>query len=125
MPVRSSRSPVLRWPRPDEVLAALDRWVRDEAGRHPELVRLGCFGSYVRGDWGPGSDLDLVAVVRASQEPFERRGLSWSTEALPVPTDLLVYTEAEWDALVRRGDRFARVLKEEVLWVWPPPSRNS
>ncbi|WP_025322878.1 nucleotidyltransferase domain-containing protein [Deferrisoma camini] len=106
------------------MLTALDRWVRDEAARHPELVRLGCFGSYVRGDWGPGSDLDLVAVVRASREPFERRCLSWSTEVLPVPVDLLVYTEAEWKAVGRRGGRFARVLREEVLWVWPPLSRN-
>jgi len=106
------------------VFSALDRWVRDEARRHPELVRLGCFGSYARGDWGPGSDLDLVAVVRSSRVPFERRGLSWSTEALPVPADLLVYTETEWEALIRRGGRFARVLEEEVLWVWPPPSRD-
>ncbi len=120
MPVRSLRSSVLRWPRREEVLEALGRWARVEAGRHPELVRLGCFGSYARGDWGPGSDLDLVAVVRASDEPFERRGLSWRTEDLPVPADLLVYTEAEWDALAGRGGRFSRVMEDEVVWVWPP-----
>lgn len=120
MPVRSLRSPVLRWPGPDEVLEALGRWVRDEAGRHPELRRLGYFGSYARGDWGPGSDLDLVAVVARSAEPFERRGLSWRTEELPVPAELLVYTEAEWAELQARADPFAKTLAREVRWVWPP-----
>ncbi|WP_461394064.1 nucleotidyltransferase domain-containing protein [Deferrisoma sp.] len=111
---------MLRWPGPDEVLEALGRWVRDEAGRHPELRRLGYFGSYARGDWGPGSDLDLVAVVARSAEPFERRGLSWRTEELPVPAELLVYTEAEWAELQARADPFAKTLAREVRWVWPP-----
>ncbi len=113
-------------------MEAVRRWVRDEARRHPELVRLGCFGSYARGDQGPGSDLDLVAVVREAEEPFERRGLSWRTEDLPVPADLLVYTEAEWRRVTGRGDRFERTMAEEVVWLWQsaedsganPPSRR-
>ncbi len=119
MPVRSLRSSVLKWPDRECVLAALRQWCAGEARRHPELVRLGCFGSYARGDWGPGSDLDLVAVVERTGEPFERRGSSWRTEDLPVPADLLVYTGAEWEALHRRGGRFSEMLREDVLWVWP------
>ncbi len=101
-------------------MEALRGWARDEARRHPELVRLGCFGSYARDDWGPGSDLDVVAVVKDTAEPFERRGLSWRTENLPVPADLLVYTEAEWRRMAERGGRFFRVMTEEVVWLWPP-----
>ncbi len=100
---------------------AKDGLARARADRRPEPVRLGCLGSHVLvGDWGPGSDLDLAAVVRTSDEPFERRGLSWRTEDLPVPADLPVCTEAEWLELTGRGDRFSRVMEDEVLWVWPP-----
>jgi predicted nucleotidyltransferase len=119
MPVRSLTSSVLVWPNREEVLAALARWARDEAERHPELVRLGCFGSYARGDWGPGSDLDLVAVVRESEKAFELRAVFWTTERLPVPAQLLVYTEEEWDALLDRGGRFGGVLAAETRWVYP------
>jgi predicted nucleotidyltransferase len=39
---------------------------------HPEVVRVGYFGSYARGDWGVGSDLDLIIIVDRSDEPFAR-----------------------------------------------------
>lgn len=32
---------------------------------------------YARGDWGVGSDVDLVAVVAAAESPFEHRALEW------------------------------------------------
>lgn len=76
MPVRSSTSSVLVWPDPEKVDRAAREWAQGEAPRHPELVRLGYFGSYATGDWGVGSDLDLVAVVRTSPQPFERRALA-------------------------------------------------
>jgi hypothetical protein len=80
---------------------------------------LGYFGSYARGNWGVGSDLDLIAIVRSAREPFERRAILWNLDPLPVPTDLLVYTEKEWKSLLGRGGRFARMLQEETIWVYP------
>ena len=92
MPVRSFRSSVLRWPDRDEIVAALKAWVASEASRHPDLLGLGYFGSYARGDWGVGSDLDLVAIVSASSRPWMHRSLDWTLAGLPVPADLIVYT---------------------------------
>ncbi len=80
MPVRSLRSSVLVWPKPAEVDDAVRRWAADVAAAWPELRRLGYFGSYARGDWGVGSDLDIVAVVVTSEEPFDRRALRWDHE---------------------------------------------
>ena len=77
MPVRSLRSSVLRWPERGEVLAAVSEWAARQAAEHAGLLKLGVFGSFARGDSGPGSDLDLVAVVRESELPFERRALDW------------------------------------------------
>ena len=122
MPVRSLTSPVLRWPDTETVRRAAEAWAAALAESEPAVVAIGYFGSYARGDAGVGSDLDLVTLVRESLLPFERRGALWPLEALPVPTDLLVYTLAEWDQLTRDATRFARVLRTETCWlVGSPP----
>ena len=79
---------------------------------------IGIFGSYARGDWGEGSDLDLVVVVKRSTLAFERRAVEWDTTKLPVPADLLVYTTAEWQSL---GGRFRDTLEKETVWVYVAP----
>lgn len=118
MPVRSSDSSVLRWPAPDEVLPAARAWAVGVGERRAEVARVGVFGSYARGDWGVGSDLDLIVVVDSSAEPFERRALSFDLLDLPVPAELLVYTSAEWERLVEEGGRFVRVVTAEAIWVY-------
>jgi hypothetical protein len=119
MPVRSLHTSVLRWPDRDEVTAAAAALADRLAAAHPGLLRLGYFGSYATGDWGVGSDLDLVAVVATSERPFIERGRQWDVTDLPVPAEILVYTEAEWREIVNRGDRFATVMSTEVVWILP------
>lgn len=117
MPVRSLHLSVLRWPDSETVAAAARAWAELRAAQMPELRRLGYFGSYATGDWGVGSDLDLVAIVAASDRPFHERGRDWDLTDLPVPAEILVYTESEWRIVVDRGDRFAGVMSTEVAWL--------
>mgnify|MGYP000005728334 CR=1 FL=1 len=127
MPVRSLRSSVLRWPDGRTVDRAVRSWARKVAQGRPDVLRIGYFGSYARGDWGVGSDLDLVVVVKSSDLPFERRGLDFDTSSLPVPADLLVYTEVEWKGLEGQPG-FGLRLARETVWVWDrcqPPSPKS
>lgn len=100
---------------------AVVRWADEEARRQQGVVALGSFGSYARGTWGVGSDVGLIAIVRSSEHGFESRSVAWDTTALPVPAELLVYTTNEWRRLVARGDRFSRVLTNEVVWVAGSP----
>jgi len=97
--------------------ASARSWAAAEAKRRPELCRLGYFGSYARGDWGVGSDLDLVAVVNASERAFENRAAAFDLSRLPVPAELLVYTRSEWSDFARAGTRFARMLQRETVWL--------
>lgn len=117
MPVRSLTSSVIVWPDRPTVESALRRWAEAAARARPELRRVGYFGSYARGDWGVGSDLDVLLVVADADLPFERRAVAWDLTPLPVPADTLVYTEDEWRRL-DPASRFARVLAREVVWVW-------
>ena len=118
MPVRSLNSSVLKWPHRETVDRAVRTWAVAECERHSRLNRLGYFGSYARGDWGVGSDLDLVAILSESLEPFERRNLSWNLHPLPVPAELLVYTEQEWERFRRENFQFFRTLERETVWVY-------
>jgi len=80
------------------------------------MARTGYFGSYARGDWGVGSDLDIVVVVDRSDEPFERRSVQWDATELPVPAEILVFTEEEIKNHPSR--KFRRMISEETVWVW-------
>ena len=81
----------------------------------PEVLRIGYFDSYARGDWGVGSDVDIVMVVEHSDCPFIHRAASFPYEELPVPADLLVCTPEEW-AKLPKGFRIR--LERETIWVY-------
>lgn len=118
MQERSSNSRVRKWPDRETVEAALRRWIAQELPRHPETIRIGYFGSYARGDWSVGSDVDLVAIVRDSSRPFTERALDWDTLAFPVPADMLIYTVAEWSDQEAESSSFARTIAHEAVWLW-------
>lgn len=118
MPVRFLNSSVLKWPNAGTVDRAIRSWTAEQIEQRPEIVRLGYFGSYARGDWCVGSDLDLIAVVKEANEPFERRSAMWNLNPLPVPAEILVYTLSEWKSLSCRDDKFARMLHKEVIWTY-------
>jgi hypothetical protein len=80
-------------------------------------LAVGYFGSYARGDWGEGSDIDLIALVVNSSETFERRALTWELTRLPVPAQLLVYTAEEWDRLLKEDGCFVRTVQREAVWI--------
>jgi uncharacterized protein len=117
MPVRSLNSSVLKWPDAQTVAQALKGWAEKVARDRPEVVRIGFFGSYARGDWGVGSDLDLIIIVADSRLPFELRPSEFNTLELPVPTDVLVYTQEEWQAM-KPARRFFQELDREAVWVY-------
>lgn len=116
MPVRSLRSSVLRWPDRDDVDRAVRAWAADVAARDALVRRVGYFGSYARGDWGVGSDVDVVVVAAESSAPFERRSLAYDPTGLPVPADVMVYTAAEWERMSIEGG-LPRTVAGEVVWV--------
>jgi len=117
MPVRSLRSHVLRWPDRETVHAAVARWAEAATAGRGDVVRIGYAGSYARGNWGVGSDVDLVVVVRESVRPRSSRALDWDATDLPVPADVLVYTAAEWSTLEAEGHDLTR----HTVWVWSRP----
>jgi len=118
MPVKSLTSSVLRWPSKTEVSSAAAKWARELVSQRPEFLQIGIIGSYGREDWGVGSDLDLIVVVKDSSERFEERNLGIDVSSLPVPVDLMVYTEDEWRKLSEQGGRFYETVMKEGNWIY-------
>lgn len=117
MPVRLLNSSVFKWPDAKTVDAAVRRWTARVVREHPEVLRIGYFGSYARGDWGVGSDLDMLIIVSQSDKPFEMRASQWDTWEIPVPTDLLVYTKEEWGKLLHSTEAIQKI-EGETTWIW-------
>jgi predicted nucleotidyltransferase len=70
----------------------VERW-------HPLQIWL--FGSRARGDAGPDSDWDLLAIVQDCPEPaeFDDPMIIWRLKRQPqVPSDLVVYRASDFEA---------------------------
>jgi len=118
MPVRSLNSSILKWPDKQKVHEAARDWAEELGTKHVSVLAIGYFGSYARDDWGVGSDLDLIIILKNSDKTFEQRPLEWDLTRLPVPAEAIVYTQAEWRSLLEQKNRFAESLASESVWLY-------
>ncbi|MER3523023.1 MAG: hypothetical protein C4326_02905 [Ignavibacteria bacterium] len=116
MPVRSLNSSVLKWPDAPTVEQAVRAWTEEIARQHPEVLRIGYFGLYARGNWGVGSDVDIIVIIDQSEMSCERRSIHFDATCLPVPADVLVYARDEWSKLREEG-RGMQKRSEEIVWL--------
>jgi predicted nucleotidyltransferase len=125
MPVRSLTSSVLKWPDAAAVVKAAKAWAVELTRQRGDILGVAYIGSYARGDWGVGSDLDLIVVVEQSQAPFWQRASDLELTGFPVPTEALVYTADEWLTLADERGRFFRTIEQEGVWVYRAPTWES
>ena len=122
MPVRSLNSSVLKWLDMRTVDQAARAWAAETGRKHLAVLKISYFGSYARGDWGVGSDLDLIILLTetgvAEPLPFWQRALQFDLSGLPVPAEALVYTFAEWQAMAEKSPRFHAALEQEAVWIF-------
>ena len=112
MPVRSLSLSVFKWPERHEIIAAFREWAEKTSVARPELKNAGYFGSYARSEEGVGSDLDVVLLVESSSLERMMRPTRWDLGSLPVPVDVVVFTEPEWHALPLNR------MKRETVWIY-------
>jgi len=112
---------VLRWPSAAEVLRAAEAWAEAQRRTSPDLLAVGVFGSYGRGDAGVGSDLDLLLILQECSDPIWERLCRWHTASLPLACDLLVYSLADWRSLPGWNPRLAAALSKETRWLAGEP----
>jgi predicted nucleotidyltransferase len=102
------------------VVAAARAWAAALQATHPEIVRIGYFGSYARGDYVPGSDLDVLIEVSAltaeggsKRRSAAERATPYRPDSFPVGVDVFVYTTAELGELRAAKAGFIRTIDTE------------
>ena len=63
MPIRSLNSSILKWPDRKTVDAAVRRWAEEITHKRKEVISIGHFGSYARGNWGVGGDINWRSLL--------------------------------------------------------------
>lgn len=82
----------------EEVLADLRRAAAAARRACAEIRRVFLIGSLVRGNWTAASDADVVVVVEREFADLLERS-RYQIHSAMIPTDTLVYTKAEFEAL--------------------------
>lgn len=83
--------------------------------QHPEIERVILFGSLSRGDAVPGSDADLLLVLRESALSFRERSVYYVPKDVGIGVDIFAYTRSELDAMYRSENAFVFQALEEGI----------
>lgn len=99
------------------MLERLRRSAEQLISERSDVVAVWLFGSLARDHASPGSDADLLIVVREGAGPFLHRSESLATyfRGIGVGCDLLVYTESEIDRLSAAGPSLVTTALREGL----------
>jgi predicted nucleotidyltransferase len=92
----------------EKVWKALRALAADLERSHPEIVRALVFGSLVRNEAVPGSDVDLLLILEASDVPFLDRAGTYRPTGFPVGLDIFAYTRDEMEHMLAEGNFFLK-----------------
>ena len=106
MPNKSWSGAKVRFLDYDQILRDLRQAAREAKAAHPEIVKVLLFGSLAQGDWTADSDADLIVVVGRQFPDFLGSRVPYQVFTRSIPTDSLVYSEAEFRELSSDPESF-------------------
>ncbi|MDI6872775.1 nucleotidyltransferase family protein [Candidatus Solincola sp.] len=92
---------------------ALRSYIHRLASEFPEVRRVVLFGSFVREEGVPGSDVDILIELSGSKLPFLDRIPRYLPRRFPVGVDVFPYTTDELRTLLEEGNHFLRRALDE------------
>ncbi len=99
----------------EKVWAAVKEFAEDLARDNPEVEKILVFGSLVRGEAVPGSDVDLLVILKQSDAPLPDRMTKYMPDRFPVGVDVFPYTKAEIEQMLGDSNFFIKqALREGV-----------
>ncbi len=100
-----------------KVLRQLKDYAKSVKRTHPEVERVGYFGSYATDTFGPASDVDLLIILRKSDKRFLDRIPEFIPDNLSICCDVFPYTNDEIKKMKREGNRWISHILKEVVWL--------
>jgi predicted nucleotidyltransferase len=84
-----------------------------------DIEEIVVFGSFATDSWAPGSDLDVLIVLRDARDPVRDRIPPLLPGRFPVPMDVFPFTRTE---LAERSDSPVVKAAEASNWRYSRPS---
>ena len=82
--------------------------------KNPEVIDVRLFGSIAKNEDIGTSDIDIVIILNNSEENLFQRILKYKKYLdLPIPVDVLVYTEDEIEKMIKEKNFFIKTILEE------------
>jgi Nucleotidyltransferase domain. len=100
------------------IQSGLARWLKEVIEPAREVREVWLFGSYARGEEWPGSDVDLLLIVREAEGRFEDRALRYIPLRSDLPLEIFVYTEEEARALSGQPGSLVWIAFREGQCLW-------
>mgnify|MGYP006307228867 CR=1 FL=1 len=118
--LRSSNSVQIESIDLDKVMQDLKGCAAAIGSEHSEVEACILYGSLIRGDYLPESDIDVLILVETAREIFLKRTDAFRDFflSLPMDVDLKVYTREEAEDMIQQGSEYLlEALREgKVLW---------
>ena len=92
---------------------SLKKFTEQLKKKHPEIEKIILFGSLVRDDCVPGSDVDLPIVLGKSDKAFLERITEYMPSKFPVGVDVFPYTRQELKNMIKEGNFFIKTALEQ------------
>jgi predicted nucleotidyltransferase len=99
------------------VLRQLKDYARRIEQTHPEVERVGYFGSYANDTYGPASDVDLLIILRRSDKRFLDRIPDFFPKNLSICCDVFPYTSEELEKMQAQNNPWICHVLNEVVWL--------
>ena len=103
MPRPSLSSVVIKSVDADVVRRAVDDYATRLLTQRDDVEEIVVFGSFTKGTHAPGSDIDLLVVLKWSDQSVRDRIPGLLPGAFPVGIDLFPYTRTELERLISPG----------------------
>ena len=98
------------------VLRQLKDYAKSVKCKHPEVERVGFFGSYANDTYGPASDVDLLIILQQSSKRFLDRIPDFLPGNLSVCCDVFPYTGEEIEKMKKDGNSWIQHVLDEAIW---------
>ena len=117
MPKKSSNFVKVVFADKAKVLRQLRDYAKSLKRMHPEVERVGYFGSYANDTYGPASDVDLLIILRQSDKRFLDRIPDFFPDDISICCDIFPYTREEIEKMKQDGNPWICHVLSEVVWL--------
>ena len=117
MPKKSSNFVKVVFADKANVLRQLKVYAKSLKRTHSEVERVGYFGSYANGTYGPASDVDLLIILRQSDKRFLDRIPDFLPHKFSICCDVFPYTSEEIEKMKQDGNPWICRILKEMVWL--------